>query len=69
VSFGTFICGDCAIIHQQTFSMHESYIKAIFDECWDTFQITCVQIGGNERFFNFMQQYGKERDPIAKKYD
>ena len=49
--------------------MHESYIKALFEECWDTFQITSVQVGGNQRFFEFMQSYAKERDPIAKKYN
>ena len=68
VTFGTFICADCAQIHAHNFPMHESYIKAIFDECWDTFQITSVQVGGNQRFYEFAQQYGNERNPIAKKY-
>jgi hypothetical protein len=28
-----------------------------------------IKIGGNKRFFEFLREYGKERDPIAKKYD
>ena len=27
-----------------------------------------VQIGGNKRFYDFLREYGKERDPIGKKY-
>ena len=27
-----------------------------------------VQIGGNKRFFEFLREYGKEREPITKKY-
>ena len=26
-------------------------------------------MGGNQRFFEFLRDYGKERDPINKKYD
>ena len=49
--------------------MFMCYIKPLFDEAWDTFQITCIQVGGNQRFFEFLREYGKERDPIPKKYD
>jgi len=28
-----------------------------------------VKIGGNKRFFEFLREYGKERDSIVKKYD
>ena len=28
-----------------------------------------MQLGGNKKFFEFMREYGKERDVIAKKYD
>ena len=28
-----------------------------------------IKCGGNKRFFEFLRDYGKERDPIAKKYD
>ena len=27
-----------------------------------------VQIGGNKKFFEFLKEYGKEREPIPKKY-
>jgi len=28
-----------------------------------------VAIGGNKRFFEFLREYGKERDTIEKKYN
>lgn len=37
VTFGVFICQDCATFHQANFPMYDSYIKAVFEECWDTF--------------------------------
>ena len=69
VTFGIFVCQQCAEKHEQTFSPFQSYVKALFEDAWDNFQINCVQAGGNKRFFEFMREYGKERDPIHKKYD
>ena len=69
VTFGIFVCADCAYIHNYSFSMMANYTKSLFDESWDTFQLACVQKGGNQRFFEFMKIYGKEREPIIKKYD
>lgn len=43
-------------------------MKPLFDEAWDHFQINMVKIGGNKRFFEFLKEYGKERDTIDKKY-
>ena len=48
--------------------MHESYIKPVFSSAWDTYQLRVVQVGGNKRFFDFIKEYQKERDPIEKKY-
>ena len=28
-----------------------------------------MQFGGNKRFFEFLREYGKERDVLTKKYD
>ena len=69
MTFGIFVCARCAEIHEGHFSPYQSYIKTLFDDAWDTFQITCVQVGGNKRFFEFLRTYGKEREPINKKYD
>ena len=68
VTFGTFICGECAQKHAQIYPMFSSYIKPLFQESWDGFQLRMVAIGGNKRFFEFLREYGKERDAIEKKY-
>ena len=67
--FSTFICAECAQIHFDTYSATQSYIKELFSESWDTFQLRAVQVGGNKRFYDFMKEYNKEREPIEKKYD
>ena len=48
--------------------MFSNYVKPLFNESWDGFQLRMVAIGGNKRFFEFLREYGKERDPIEKKY-
>jgi len=48
--------------------MFESYIKVVFEECWDQFQLQMVLMGGNKKFYEFMKDYNKEREPILKKY-
>ena len=67
--FGTFICGECVREHEKEFTMFQSYVKPLFTEAWDGFQLRCVQLGGNKKFFEFLKEYGKEREPIAKKYN
>ena len=42
ISFGVFICQDCAKFHMANFPMYESYIKNVFDECWDKFQLAKI---------------------------
>ena len=48
--------------------MFQSYVKPLFTEAWDNFQLQMVQKGGNQKFFVFLREYGKEREPIPKKY-
>ena len=66
--FSTFICAECAGVHEENFEMSQCYIKEVFSDSWDTFQLRMVQVGGNKRFFEFMREYGKERETIVKKY-
>lgn len=68
IFFGTFICGDCADFHRNMFDMMHSYIKTVFDEPWDPYQKRVAGCGGNKAFYEFMKDYGKERDAILKKY-
>ena len=63
-----FICQECATFHNNNFPMFECYIKPVFDECWDPFQLQMVTLGGNKLFYEFMREYQKEREPILRKY-
>jgi len=67
ISFGTFICGDCAIVHSANFPQMQSYVKSL-EEVWDPYQLRVIQIGGNKPFYEFLRDYQKEREDIIKKY-
>ena len=47
--------------------MGASYIKTL-NEVWDPYQLRTVQIGGNKALYEFLRDYGRERDEIDKKY-
>lgn len=49
--------------------MDRSYIKPIFGDAWDSYQIKVVQLGGNKRLWDFLKQYnGLEQKPVNTKY-
>jgi ADP-ribosylation factor GTPase-activating protein 1 len=70
ITFGTFICGDCAKIHINNIGTDKHYIKTIFGDTWDTYQVKIIQAGGNKRLWDFFKQYnGLEQKLIQNKYD
>lgn len=49
--------------------MDKSYIKPVFGDTWDTYQIKIIQLGGNKRLWDFFKQYqGLEQKPVQVKY-
>merc|ERR1740139_152791 len=67
ITYGTFICHDCAKQHWGIFTMNQHYIKPI-NEMWDSHQLKVATFGGNKHLFDFLKQYEMERLPVAKKY-
>ena len=49
------------------YHIFHSYIKSL-DEVWDPYQLKIVEEGGNKAFYEFMRDYGKEREAITLKY-
>ena len=49
--------------------MDVSYIKTLFQEPWDGYQLQCMNAGGNLPFYNFMKEYGHEKKDAVKKYE
>ena len=70
ITYGTFVCEECAKLHLQLFGMDKCYIKPLFgQEQWDTYQLKIVQLGGNKKLWDFLKQYnGLEQKPIPGKY-
>jgi hypothetical protein len=49
--------------------MDRSYVKPIFGDLWDSYQLRVVQMGGNKRLWDFFKQYnGLEQRAIGGKY-
>jgi hypothetical protein len=70
ISYGTFICSSCADVHKYSFGQSKSYIKAIFLEQWDDYQLKSVsfEFGGNKPFFEIVKEYEISGLPIHEKY-
>lgn len=69
ITYGIFVCQDCANAHIGLLGMEKSYIKPIFGDTWDSYQIKIIQLGGNKRLWDFFKQYnGLEQKPILAKY-
>jgi hypothetical protein len=55
---GVFVCKDCAQTHQGTFGGNcNSYVKDVFNEQWDDYQLRSVAFGGNQPLFALMKEY------------
>jgi len=49
--------------------MDKSYVKPVFGDTWDSYQIKVIQLAGNKRLWDFFKQYqGLEQKPIQTKY-
>ena len=68
ITYGTFVCASCAGEHAQFFGMSSSYVKPVFEDLWDSYQLKVVTIGGNQRFWDFMKDYKSEAKPVFTKY-
>lgn len=69
VTFGVFICEDCATQHIQILGMDRSYVKPVFGDLWDAYATRVIQLGGNKKLWDFLKLYnGLEQKPIAAKY-
>ena len=70
ITYGTFICEECAKLHISVLGMDKSYVKPIFGDLWDSYQVRIVQMGGNKRLWDFFKQYnGLEQRAIGAKYN
>ena len=58
---GVFICGSCAEqLNKISRGQHDIYIKHVFNEQWDDYQLKSLALGGNQKFFDIMQEYKLE---------
>lgn len=58
---GAYVCNSCAKrVSDKGNGYADSYIKSIFNEQWDDYQLRSVGLGGNKQVFEIMREYGLE---------
>lgn len=67
---GAFVCADCAkaLVKAQG-GMQHCYIKEIFKEQWDDYQLLSLAHGGNSNLFNHLKEYNMENQSIVANYN
>jgi len=70
VTFGIFICEECAHIHLKHLGLEQSYVKRVEGEMWDEWQLKSVspEFGGNKVWYNLLKEYNLSAAAISKKY-
>ena len=45
-----------------------SYVKDVYKEQWDDYQLRSVCLGGNQPLFQILKEYSVDNEPIHSKY-
>lgn len=69
VWLGAFVCADCAkaLVKAQG-GMQHCYVKEIFKEQWDDYQLKSLAHGGNSNLFNLLKEYQLENQSLVANY-
>eukprot|EP00401_Gymnodinium_catenatum_P002948 CAMPEP_0117463438 /NCGR_PEP_ID=MMETSP0784-20121206/3576_1 /TAXON_ID=39447 /ORGANISM="" /LENGTH=935 /DNA_ID=CAMNT_0005257247 /DNA_START=114 /DNA_END=2919 /DNA_ORIENTATION=+ len=62
VSYGTYLCVDCAGRHRGL-GVHLSFVRSTTMDIWSPEQLRRMQLGGTRRFQQFLESYPRLKDP------
>ncbi|CDW85716.1 arf1-directed gtpase-activating [Stylonychia lemnae] len=68
ITFGIFLCYECANKHRSILGQDQSFIKSLYNESWDDYSMKFMLLGGNKKFYDFISQYDTQNREIKIKY-
>jgi len=69
VPFGNVFCLECSGVHR-SLGVHVSFVRSIDMDSWSDKQMSCMRIGGNKKFNDYLKQNGVDPNtPIKQKYE
>lgn len=70
VWLGAFVCKKCADDLLKTVGgNHQVYVKDIFGEHWDDYQLNSMTKGGNKNLFKVIKEYGFQYEQLSSIYN
>mmetsp|Transcript_6199 Transcript_6199/g.13683 ORF Transcript_6199/g.13683 Transcript_6199/m.13683 type:complete len:180 (-) Transcript_6199:85-624(-) len=67
VSNGVLMCLNCAGQHR-SLGVHVSFVRSVAMDAWKPEHLKMLQIGGNQRFQQMLEESGTSKLPLAAKY-
>jgi len=67
-NYGIFVCENCAFQHYRNFPQQKHYLKHLYTEVFDPYQIKVLEFAGNKNFFELLKEYKVEKESFAVKY-
>jgi hypothetical protein len=68
VQYGIFVCEECAFHHYKNFPNQKHYLKEIYTELYDPYQVQVLKYSGNKEFYELLREFKLDKESFKTKY-